>query len=54
MEEERRLFFVALTRSKNKLFLTFPAGREKKPLLPSVFLEEIAGSYLEISDYTSS
>ncbi len=54
IEEERRLFFVAVTRSKNKLFLSFPAGRDKKPLLPSIFLEEIVGVYSEIDDYKSS
>ena len=41
LEEERRLFYVALTRAKNNLYLTsakdYGGKREKKP---SVFLEE--------------
>lgn len=40
---------MALTRSKNKLFLSFPIGIEKKPLLPSLFLEEIADCLTEVS-----
>jgi len=47
LEEERRLFFVALTRAKNTLFLSFPAGIWTKPLLPSLFLEEIQESISE-------
>ena len=42
LEEERRLFYVALTRAKHNLFLTsakdYGGKREKKP---SIFLEEI-------------
>ena len=41
LEEERRLFYVALTRAKNNLYLTsakdYGGKREKKP---SIFLEE--------------
>ena len=38
IEEERRLFYVALTRAKDRLFLS---GVKKKYTRPSVFLEEI-------------
>ncbi len=52
IEEERRLFFVALTRAKNNLYLSFPAWIWTKPLLQSIFLEEIKDSLLDI-DFTS-
>ena len=46
-EEERRLFYVAVTRAKNELYLTYPyirtiAGYESESLQqPSRFLSEI-------------
>ncbi|MCP4522740.1 MAG: hypothetical protein GY828_00815, partial [Candidatus Gracilibacteria bacterium] len=49
IEEDRRLFFVAVTRAKRNLHLSFPAGRGTKPLLQSLFLEEISGKYSEIT-----
>ncbi|USN59409.1 MAG: hypothetical protein H6767_01425 [Candidatus Peribacteria bacterium] len=45
MEEDRRLFFVACTRAKKSLYLSYPAGSGTKPLLASQFLEEIEGTY---------
>lgn len=46
IEEERRLFYVAVTRAKDRLVLTRPAekvisGDVKKPQMPSQFLEEL-------------
>ncbi|MBK9335477.1 MAG: UvrD-helicase domain-containing protein [Lewinellaceae bacterium] len=41
LEEERRLFYVAITRAKDKLFLITEKGRE------SSFLKEIPSSYTE-------
>lgn len=45
LEEERRLFYVALTRAKKKLFLTFSSFRhlfgELRANLPSKFINEI-------------
>jgi len=45
MEEERRLFYVAVTRAKDELYLTYPlvyAGYEGEILMkPSRFLEEL-------------
>jgi DNA helicase-2/ATP-dependent DNA helicase PcrA len=45
VEEERRLFYVALTRARKRLFLTFCASRRRmgKPVeaFPSPFLDEI-------------
>ncbi|MEK7665790.1 MAG: ATP-dependent helicase [Patescibacteria group bacterium] len=44
IEEERRLFYVAVTRSRKHLFLTYPitAGYETlEPRQPSMFLDEL-------------
>jgi len=41
LDEERRLFYVALTRSYEKVFLTRPKTRIGRKLLPSRFLEEM-------------
>lgn len=35
LEEERRLFYVGLTRTKDRLFLSFTENRYEKPLKPS-------------------
>lgn len=42
LEEERRLFYVAITRCKERLFLTYPlySSRDKKIGIPSRFLSE--------------
>jgi len=40
-EEDRRLFFVALTRAKKELYLSYPAWIWTKPLIKSIFIEEI-------------
>ncbi|MFH1390242.1 MAG: ATP-dependent helicase [Candidatus Margulisiibacteriota bacterium] len=51
MEEERRLFYVAVTRAKDELYLTYPlvySGYEGEVLLKeSRFLEEIPENYYE-------
>lgn len=50
MEEERRLFYVAATRARRKLFLTYPitAGFEHAELKqPSPFLEELSNNLIE-------
>lgn len=46
IEEERRLFYVAMTRAKERLYLTWPAkrrtwGTTMEPTEPSIFLKEI-------------
>lgn len=50
-EEERRLFYVAITRAKKKLFLTHTAVRtifgRKQVNIPSQFLEDIEEELLE-------
>ena len=49
IEEDRRLFFVAATRARKSLTLSYPAGIGTKPLLQSSFIEEITGKYEVIS-----
>jgi len=53
LEEERRLFYVALTRAKKKSVLTFAATRFHRGSLnntePSRFIEEINPKFIEFS-----
>lgn len=53
LEEERRLFYVAITRAEEKLTLSFATSRFKYgnliPCEPSRFLEEIDSKYLDLS-----
>lgn len=53
LEEERRLFYVALTRAEKKLTLSFATSRFKygnlMPGEPSRFLEEIPNEYVEMA-----
>lgn len=57
IEEERRLFYVALTRAKRKLYIT--SCRERKVLrevtqcTPSPFLEEIPDELVTVTDSSS-
>src|SRR3990167_8734557 len=57
-EEERRLFYVAVTRAKKKLFLSYTQSRtifgSKGVNIPSEFILEIPDEYLEreFLDYT--
>lgn len=50
-EEERRLFYVAITRAKKKLFLSYASVRtifgKRQVNLPSEFLGDINDAYLE-------
>ncbi|HWQ30910.1 MAG TPA: ATP-dependent helicase [Negativicutes bacterium] len=39
-EEERRLFYVAMTRAKNELYISIPKRRYGKPVKPSRFVDE--------------
>jgi DNA helicase-2/ATP-dependent DNA helicase PcrA len=52
LEEERRLFYVGITRAEEKLYLTHTEMRRRNgELLPSIqsrFLREIAGSNLDL------
>ena len=51
VEEERRLFYVAVTRAKDELYLLYPrfAGKGGAPgsCLPSQFLDELDHSLYE-------
>ncbi|WP_396199102.1 ATP-dependent helicase [Flavobacterium sp.] len=51
LEEERRLFYVALTRAEHQAYLTYAQSRYRWGKLvdsePSRFVEEINGEYLE-------
>ena len=53
LEEERRLFYVAITRAKEKLFLTFALSRYRfgrlKTCEPSRFIEEIDQKFIKLS-----
>lgn len=49
IEEDRRLFFVAITRARNNLFFSYPAWNWTKPLLESQFIQEISWKFNEIS-----
>ena len=50
-EDERRLFYVAMTRAKQSLTLTYAVKNEReRPQVPSIFLEEINPECLEKLD----
>lgn len=55
IEEERRLFYVAITRAEQRLFLSFAASRNRYGSFsnnePSRFLAEIDANFLEFSFY---
>lgn len=53
LEEERRLFYVAITRAKKKLFLSYALNRYRfgrlKNCEPSRFLEEVNPDYIKVN-----
>lgn len=53
LEEERRLFYVAITRAKDTCMITFAGNRfrngEQKRMRPSRFLSEIDPAYVQFS-----
>jgi DNA helicase-2/ATP-dependent DNA helicase PcrA len=53
LEEERRLFYVAVTRAERKLYLSFATSRFKYgsliPCEPSRFIDEVDAKYLDMS-----
>lgn len=53
LEEERRLFYVAITRAENKLFLSYALSRYRfgrlKSCEQSRFLKEIDDSYIKVN-----
>ena len=52
VDEERRLFYVGMTRARRKLFMTGASERKKygesMPCQPSRFLDEISRDYLDV------
>ncbi len=45
-DDERRLFYVALTRARKGVYISYPAAREDgRELFPSQFIEEIADDH---------
>lgn len=57
MEEERRLFYVALTRARKQVFLTMAMSRfqygQRRPCEASRFMEEIPARFLNITHKAS-
>ena len=57
LDEERRLFYVALTRARRTLALSYCCGRKKygqlMPCHPSPFLKELPPDLLELADEKS-
>ena len=58
LEEERRLFYVAITRAKKRLFLSFASTRFKWGQFidssPSRFINELDNSYLQKEEFSFS
>lgn len=58
LEEERRLFYVALTRAKKKLFMSYALNRYRygrlKNCEPSRFLEEVDPAFIKVNRKFSS
>ncbi|MTI40156.1 ATP-dependent helicase [Fulvivirga lutimaris] len=54
LEEERRLFYVAITRAETKLFLTYALSRYRfgrlKNCEPSRFIDEIDPNYIKVNE----
>ncbi len=53
LEEERRLFYVAITRAKNRLFMSYALTRYRfgrlKNCEPSRFLDDVDPNYIKVS-----
>ena len=58
LEEERRLFYVAITRAKHKLFMSYALNRYRfgrlKNCEPSRFLEEVDPKFIKVNRKFSS
>ena len=54
IEEERRLFYVAMTRAKEKLYLLYAKSRYNKDTTISRFVTEIDDHYVDYSFSESS
>ena len=54
IEEERRIFYVAMTRAKKSLELLYLTGDRARPRLPSRFLNSLFGRVKNHSSFSSS
>ena len=58
LEEERRLFYVAITRAMKKLYLTYSSTRYRYGMLKdcekSRFIKEISPAYLDFDNFNSN
>ena len=53
-DDERRLFYVALTRARKRVYITYASKKEdEKDVLPSQFVEEIKSEYKKYNDEAS-
>ena len=52
IEEERRMFYVAMTRAKTKLYLCCVKERYNKKMSISRFIQELDENYVQINDIT--
>ncbi|MDU6524999.1 MAG: 3'-5' exonuclease, partial [Enterococcus sp.] len=48
MEEQRRLMYVAITRAKERLYVTFPKAVNEKKTEPSAFIQEAGLTVKEV------
>lgn len=53
-EEERRIFYVAMTRAKKSLELFFVTGTKERPRLPSRFLNPLWKEYYSSTNSSNS
>jgi len=58
LEEERRLFYVAVTRAQQKVFLSYALSRYRfgrlKHCDPSRFIEDIDPAYVQVNTYRNA
>ena len=53
LEEERRLFYVGMTRARDSLELLYQTGSRERPRLPSIFLKPLSDQQTEKIHFSS-